>query len=89
MKKISEMESMLKSKRNKGVDRHILIVKQYFQVEINKLSRRLYELSTSIMKEQRMKSDLHKRLNKAIGERNNFSIKIKDLEDVFIQNQVV
>ena len=69
IKKISELESMFKSERKKGVDRDILIEKQYFQVVIKMLSRRLSELSTSIMKAQRMKSDLHKRLNKAIRER--------------------
>ena len=37
------------------------------------------------MKEQRMKADLQKRLNKAIGERNNFSIKVKELEDVLFK----
>ena len=54
-------------------------------MEIKKLSRNLSGLSSDIMKEQRMKSDLQKRLNKAIGERNNFSTKVKELEEVLLK----
>jgi hypothetical protein len=59
--------------------------KKYFETEIKKLSRKLSGLSSDIMKEQRMKSDLQKRLNKAIGERNNFSVKVKELEEVLFK----
>ena len=37
------------------------------------------------MTEQRMKSDLQKRLHKAIGERNNFSAKVREHEDVLFK----
>ena len=43
IKKISDLESMVKSKRKKDADKDILIEKKYFQVEIKKLSRSYQE----------------------------------------------
>ena len=58
MKKISELESMVENKRRKSVDKDFMSEKKYFETEIKKLSRWLTGLSSDIMKEQRMKSDL-------------------------------
>ena len=85
IKKISELELLVKNERRKCVDKDFMSDKNYFETEIKKLSRRLSGLSSDIMKEQSMKSNLQKRLNKAIGERNNFSAKVTELEDVLFK----
>ncbi|KAI3707485.1 hypothetical protein L6452_26055 [Arctium lappa] len=56
--------------------------KKVFETEIAKLTRKLSELSTNIMKEQNAKSELHKKFDLIEKERNSLSSKIKELEDI-------
>ncbi|KAI3692079.1 hypothetical protein L6452_31888 [Arctium lappa] len=56
--------------------------KKIFETEIAKLTRKLSELSTNIMKEKNAKSELHKKFDLIEKERNNLFSKIKELEEI-------
>ncbi|KAJ9547043.1 hypothetical protein OSB04_019586 [Centaurea solstitialis] len=56
--------------------------KRVFETEIRKLTRSLSELSSDIMKEQIMSSNLKKKLNETVEEKNLLSAMVKDLEDI-------
>ncbi|KAJ9535341.1 hypothetical protein OSB04_un001548 [Centaurea solstitialis] len=51
-------------------------------MEIRKLTRSLSELSSDIMKEQIMSSNLKKKLDETVEEKNLLSAMVKDLEDI-------
>ncbi|KAI3681022.1 hypothetical protein L6452_35803 [Arctium lappa] len=56
--------------------------KKIFETEIAKLTGKLAELSTNIMKDKNAKSELHKKFDLIEKERNNLSSKIKELEEI-------
>ncbi|KAI3758478.1 hypothetical protein L6452_06041 [Arctium lappa] len=56
--------------------------KKVFESEIAKLTGKLSELSTNIMKEKNAKSELHKKFDLIEKERNSLSSKIKELEEI-------
>src|SRR5581483_11081834 len=56
--------------------------KRVFETEVRKLTRRLSELSSDIMKEQKMNSDLKKKFDETVEEKNVLSAMVKDLEDI-------
>ncbi|KAJ9547212.1 LOW QUALITY PROTEIN: hypothetical protein OSB04_019755 [Centaurea solstitialis] len=53
-----------------------------FEMEIRKLTRSLSELSSDILKEQIMSSNLKKKLDETVEEKNLISAMVKDLEDI-------
>ncbi|KAJ9545009.1 hypothetical protein OSB04_024716 [Centaurea solstitialis] len=56
--------------------------KSVFEMEIRKLTRSLTELSSDIMKEQIISSNLKKKLDETVEEKNLLSAMVKDLEDI-------
>ncbi|KAJ9566629.1 hypothetical protein OSB04_002595 [Centaurea solstitialis] len=56
--------------------------KRVFETEVRKLTLRLSELSSGIMKEQIMSSNLKKKLDETVEEKNILSAMVKDLEDI-------
>ena len=56
--------------------------KKIFEAKVNKLTSKLAELSTDIVKGQRMRSDLQKNLDEVLGERNKLSDNVTELEDI-------
>ncbi|KAJ9545106.1 hypothetical protein OSB04_024813 [Centaurea solstitialis] len=56
--------------------------KRVFETEVRKLTLRLSELSSDIMKEQIISSNLKKKLDETVEEKNLLSAMVKDLEDI-------
>ncbi|KAJ9545208.1 hypothetical protein OSB04_024915 [Centaurea solstitialis] len=56
--------------------------KKVYETEVRKLTLRLSELSSDIMKEQIMSSNLKKKLDETVAEKNLLSAMVKDLEDI-------
>ncbi|KAJ9544446.1 hypothetical protein OSB04_024153 [Centaurea solstitialis] len=56
--------------------------KRVFETEVRKLTLRLSELSSDIMKEQIMSSNLKRKLDETVEEKNILSAMVKDLEDI-------
>ncbi|KAI3697828.1 hypothetical protein L6452_30925 [Arctium lappa] len=56
--------------------------RQNFESEIKKLTEKLSELSTSALKEQKTKSEFKEKIDLLVKERDNYSSKIKELEDI-------
>ncbi|KAI3735552.1 hypothetical protein L6452_15058 [Arctium lappa] len=53
-----------------------------FETEIAKLTKKLYELSSTILKEKNAKAELHKKFDILSNERNCLTSKIKELEEI-------
>ncbi|KAJ9542990.1 hypothetical protein OSB04_029496 [Centaurea solstitialis] len=56
--------------------------KRVFETEVRKLTLRLSELSSDIMKEQIISSNLKKKFDETVEEKNLLSAMVKDLEDI-------
>ena len=85
LKKISELQLLVKNERRKCVEKDFMSENKYFETKIKKLSRKLSELYSNIMKDQRMKSDLQKKFDLSVKERNKFSAKVKELEEIIFK----
>ncbi|KAI3692288.1 hypothetical protein L6452_32102 [Arctium lappa] len=79
-----EEDSTKKSEvKSKNVEKGFEELRNIFETEIKKLTRKLSELSTKAMKEQNMKSEFQKKIDQLTKERNSLSSKIKELEEIF------
>ncbi|KAI3681557.1 hypothetical protein L6452_36356 [Arctium lappa] len=74
--------------KRKSVEKDFEEERRVFETEIKKLTRKLYELSTTVMKEKNTKSELHKKFDLLPQERNSLSIKITELEEIMFKRSV-
>src|SRR5581483_6805039 len=80
---IKGFEQMIAELKNKIFDKSDFEEeKRVFETEVRKLTKRLSELSSDIMKEQNMKSDLQKKFDETVEEKKVLSAMVKDLEDI-------
>ncbi|KAJ9556491.1 hypothetical protein OSB04_011105 [Centaurea solstitialis] len=80
---IKGFEQMIAELKNKTFEKSDFEEeKRVFEMEIRKLTRNLSELSSDIMKEQIMSSNLKKKLDETVEEKNLLSAMVKDLEDI-------
>ncbi|KAI3729648.1 hypothetical protein L6452_18310 [Arctium lappa] len=68
------------SEKNKNLETNFEQERSYFESEISKLTSKLSVLSSDILKEQMARSDLKKKFDTLISERNILTKKINDLE---------
>ncbi|KAJ9536485.1 LOW QUALITY PROTEIN: hypothetical protein OSB04_un000322 [Centaurea solstitialis] len=80
---IKGFEQMIAELKNKTFEKSDFEEeKRIFEMEIRKLTRNLSELSSDIMKEQIMSSNLKKKLDETVEEKNILSAMVKNLEDI-------
>ncbi|KAI3719326.1 hypothetical protein L6452_20223 [Arctium lappa] len=71
----------ISDKRN-SIEKDFETERKIFETEIHKLSKKLSELTTEILKEQKVKSDLQKQFDLILEEINVLSAKVKKLEEI-------
>ncbi|KAJ9544926.1 hypothetical protein OSB04_024633 [Centaurea solstitialis] len=79
-KKLANLEVQLSDERSAFKRKEHLLKNEI--KEVRKLTLRLSELSSAIMKEQIMSSNLKKKLDETVVEKNLLSAMVKDLEDI-------
>lgn len=88
-RKVSEKKKVevikVKSDKAKSLEDDFEKERKIFKSEVSKLTKRLSELSTEIMKEKKFKSDLEKKFDFILKERNVFADNVKKLEDKISQ----
>ncbi|KAJ9552914.1 LOW QUALITY PROTEIN: hypothetical protein OSB04_016959 [Centaurea solstitialis] len=80
---IKGFKQMIAELKNKTFDKSDFEEeKRVFEMEIRKLTRNLSKLSSDILKEQIMSSNLKKKLDETVAEKNLLSAMVKDFEDI-------
>ncbi|KAI3685384.1 hypothetical protein L6452_34626 [Arctium lappa] len=75
--RISDFEKRKDAEKDFEEERNI------FETEIKKLTKKIYELSESALKDQKAKSEFKEMIDLFIKERDSYSSKIKKIEDIF------